>query len=60
MTIRYKQLPNGIGGTPNTNIRRIEEDGTTGDFPPDNLENRHAVEYQAWLAAGGIPEPADE
>lgn len=31
----------------------------TGSFIPPDIENKHWREYQAWLAQGNFPDPAD-
>ncbi len=39
-------------------IKKTEDDGTVWTFKA-NGQNRIALEYQAWLAEGNTPLPAD-
>ena len=51
--LTYK-LKNGIDGKPNSVVC---SNGWTVPFDPANTDY---IAYLAWLAEGGVPEPADE
>ena len=52
----YQQLPNDFMGQPAQCIKRIADNA----FIPMDEANTDYQAYLAWVAEGGVPEPADE
>jgi hypothetical protein len=53
----YQQLPNSpLTGQPAQCIKRLSDNA----FIPFDPDNRDYAEFQAWLAEGNVPTPADE